>query len=83
MFQVYNIVMWLFFFFFLIISHYSIAQQFKNSPCNVGNTGNVGLILGSRRSSEEEVATHASILLRESMDSGALWAMIRGVEGHD
>ena len=36
----------------------------KNLPANVGASGDVGLIPGSGRSLEEEMATHSSILAR-------------------
>ena len=34
----------------------------KESACNAGDTGDAGLIPGSRRSLEEEIVTHSSIL---------------------
>ena len=34
----------------------------KNSPAKAGNTGDIGLIPGLRRSPEEEITTHPSIL---------------------
>ena len=34
----------------------------KNPPADAGNAGDVGLISGSGRSLEEEMATHSSIL---------------------
>ena len=39
-----------------------LAQQVKESTCNAGDTGNMGLISGSGRSLEEGMKTHASIL---------------------
>ena len=34
----------------------------KNSPANVGDTGNMGLSLGQKDPLEEKMATHSSIL---------------------
>ena len=34
----------------------------KNLPASEGATGDVGLVLGSGRSSEDEMVTHSSIL---------------------
>ena len=39
-----------------------VAQMVKNLPANAGDTKGVGSIHGSRRSPEEEMATHSSIL---------------------
>ena len=38
----------------------------KKLPAKAGHAGNMGLILGSRRSLEEEITTHSSILAWES-----------------
>ena len=37
----------------------------KNLPADAGDTGDLSLIPGSGRSSEEEIATHSSILTWE------------------
>ena len=34
----------------------------KNLPANIGDAGDMGLILGLGKSHEEEMATHSSIL---------------------
>ena len=39
-----------------------MAQQVKKSAYNAGDQGNMGLIPGLGRSSEEEMAIHSSIL---------------------
>ena len=41
---------------------FSDASMDKESACNVGDTGAMGLIPGSGRSPEEGMATHSSIL---------------------
>jgi len=46
-------------FFFLGLSHWLSG---KESSCNTGNSGDMGLILGSGGSLEEEMATPSSIL---------------------
>ena len=40
---------------------FSDASMDKESACNVGDTGAMGLIPGSGRSPEEGMATHSSI----------------------
>ena len=39
-----------------------VALVIKNLPANAGATKDAGLILGSGRSPEKEIATHSSIL---------------------
>ena len=51
----------------------------KNIPANAGDTGDVGLIPVLGRSLEEEMATHYSFCLENSMDRGAWRAVIHGV----
>ena len=52
----------------------------KNPAANAGDTGDAGLIPGSGRSLEKEIATQFSILVREnSVDKGAWRATVHGV----
>ena len=37
----------------------------KNLPANAGDSGDMGLISGSGRSLEEEMATHSNVLARK------------------
>ena len=37
----------------------------KNLPANAGDSGDTGLISGSGRSLEEEMATHSNVLARK------------------
>ena len=41
---------------------FPVCSVVKESACNVGDTGNTGLIPGLGRSPGEEMATHSSIL---------------------
>ena len=52
------------------IQGFSGGSDGKETDCNAGDTGYVGLIPGSGRSLEVGVATHSSIL-ENSMDRGA------------
>ena len=61
-----------------------MAQQVKESTCNVGDTGDMGLISGSGRSLEEGMKTHSSILAwKNPRDGGAWWAIVHGVAESD
>ena len=57
-----------------------MAQLLKTIPANAGNTRNVGLIPGSRRSPG---GGNGHLLqcscLENLMDRGASWAMVHGV----
>ena len=49
----------------------------KNLPASAGDTRDVGLIHGSRRSPEEEMATHSSILawkIPRTEEAGGLYS---------
>ena len=48
----------------------------KESTCNAGD---VGLIPGSGRCLEKEMATHSSSCPRNPMNIGAWWATVHGV----
>ena len=49
----------------------------RNAPANAGDSG---LIPGSGRSLEKEIATHSIILAyKNPMDRGAWWATFHGV----
>ena len=57
-----------------------VALVVKNPPACAGDVRDAGSIPGSRRSPEEEMATHSSILAwRIPTDSGAWWATVHGV----
>ena len=50
----------------------------KNPPANVGDTGDAGSISGLRRSLEEGMATHSSILawrMSWKEEPGGLWSI--------
>ena len=48
----------------------------KESACNAGD---LGLIPGSKRSLEKEMATHSNILAWRIPQTGAWWVMVLGV----
>ena len=65
----------------MLIKGFSGGSGGKESTCNAGDPG---LIPGSGRSLEKEMATRSSILaLRNSMDRGAWWAAVHGVAESD
>ena len=51
----------------------------KNPSSNTGNTEEADLIPGSKDPLEEEMTTHSSTCLENSMDRGGLWATIHVV----
>ena len=58
----------------------------KNLPANAGDAGDMGLIPGFRRSPEEGMATHSSILawrLQWTEEPGRLQSMGSHRVGHD
>jgi len=53
----------------------------KNLAASAGDTRDAGLILGSGRSPERGHGNHSSIIAwRITMDRGAWWAIVHGVE---
>ena len=51
----------------------------KNMPANAGDIRDVGLISGSGRSPEKEMATTPVLLPGKSYGRGACWATVHGV----
>ena len=51
----------------------------KESACNTGDTGDVGLIPGQEDPLEKEMATHSSILAWKIPWTGAWWTVVHGV----
>ena len=66
---------------------YSLASQVapvvKNPPANAGDTRGLGLVLGSGRSLEEEIAAHFSILPGKSHGQSSLAATVHEVAESD
>jgi len=55
-----------------------VALVVKNPPVNAGDTGDAGSISGLRRSLEEGMATHSSILawrMSWKEEPGGLWSI--------
>ena len=59
---------------------FSMAQQVKNLPVNVGDTGDMGSIPGSGRSARVGYGSPPQYsCLRNSTDRGYLWAIVYGI----
>ena len=55
----------------------------KNPPANVGDTRDTGLIPGSRRSQEKEMATHSRTLAWKNPVDGGAWQATWGSQRVD
>ena len=61
-----------------------MAQLVKNLPANAGDTRDLDLIPWSRRPAGEGVGNQLQYsCLENSMDRGALWAIVHGVSESD